>query len=88
MTRRQANLLLAAGAWTVYIWISFVVIQTRQDTSVGFKVVHGVLALISLAFGLAIARLGWRARRSLRSERSAAAGEVLTGTAAPGGSAR
>lgn len=64
MTRRQANLLLAACAWTLYIWISFVVIQTRQSTSVGFKVVHGVLALVSIAFGLAIGRMGWRARRS------------------------
>jgi hypothetical protein len=65
MTRRQANLLLAACAWTIYVWISFVVIQSRQhDTSVGFKVVHGVLALISIGFGIAIGRLGWRARRS------------------------
>jgi hypothetical protein len=65
VTRRQANLLLAACAWTIYVWISFVVIQSRQhNTSVGFKVVHGVLALISIGFGLAIGRLGWRARRS------------------------
>jgi hypothetical protein len=64
MTRRQSNLLLAACAWTLYIWISFVVIQTRQSTSVGFKVVHGVLALISIAFGLAIGRMGWQARRA------------------------
>jgi hypothetical protein len=64
MTRRQSNLLLAAGAWTLYIWISFIVIQTRQHNSVGFKVVHGVLALISIAFGLAIGRMGWRARRA------------------------
>ena len=68
MTRRQANLLIAACVWTVYVWISFVVIQSRQhDTSVGFKVVHGVLALISIAFGLAVGRLGWRARRSSSS---------------------
>jgi hypothetical protein len=65
MTRRQANLLIAACVWTVYVWISFVVIQSRQhDTSVGFKVVHGILALISIAFGLAVGRMGWRARRS------------------------
>jgi len=65
MTRRQANLLIAACVWTVYVWISFIVIQSRQhDTSTGFKVVHGVLAAISIAFGLAIGRMGWRARRS------------------------
>ncbi|HEX4490146.1 MAG TPA: hypothetical protein VH914_02980 [Acidimicrobiia bacterium] len=64
MTRRQSNLLIAAAVWTIYVWISFVVIQTRQNTSVGFKVVHGVLALISICFGIAIGVMGWRARRS------------------------
>ena len=65
MTRRQANLLIVACVWTVYVWISFIVIQSRQhDTSVGFKVVHGVLAMISIAFGIAVGRVGWRARRS------------------------
>jgi hypothetical protein len=70
MTRRQSNLLIAACVWTIYIWVSFVVIQTRQSTSVGFKVVHGVLALISIGFGLAVGRMGWRARRSLRATSS------------------
>jgi hypothetical protein len=65
MTRRQANLLIVACVWTVYVWISFVVIQSRQsDTSAGFKIVHGVLAAISIAFGIAIGRIGWRARRA------------------------
>lgn len=65
MTRRQANLLIVACVWTVYVWISFIVIQSRQhDTSVGFKVVHGVLALISIGFGIAVGRVGWRARRA------------------------
>ena len=64
MTRRQSNLLLAACAWTLYIWISFIVIQTRQHNGAAFEIVHGVLALISIAFGLAIGRMGWRARRN------------------------
>jgi hypothetical protein len=68
MTRKQANLLIVACIWTVYVWISFIVIQSRQnDTSTEFKVVHGVLAVISIAFGLAIGRIGWRARRSSTS---------------------
>jgi hypothetical protein len=75
MTRRQSNLLLAACAWTLYIWISFVVIQTRQTTSVGFKVVHGVLALISVGLGLAVGRMGWQARRSTPAPTSEAAPE-------------
>jgi hypothetical protein len=64
MTRRQSNLLIATGVWTVYVWISFVVIQTRQNTSIGFKIVHGVLALISMGFGVAVGVVGWRARRA------------------------
>ena len=70
VSRRVAWFLLALCGWTLYIWISFVVIQTRQSTSVGFKVVHGVLALISIAFGLAVGRMGWRARRSSPEPRS------------------
>ena len=64
MTRRQANLLIAACVWTLYVWISRIVIISGQDQSTGFKVVHGVLAVISIAFGLAVGWLGWRARRS------------------------
>lgn len=64
MTRRQANLLIAACVWTLYVWITRIVIISGQDQTAGFKIVHGVLAIISIAFGLAIGRLGWRARRS------------------------
>ena len=64
MTRRQANLLIAACVWTLYVWITRIVIISGQDQSAGFKIVLGVLAAISIAFGLAIGRLGWRARRS------------------------
>ena len=64
MSRRQAYLLIAACVWTLYVWITRIVIISGQDQSAGFKVVHGILAAISIAFGLAIGRLGWRAIRS------------------------
>ena len=64
MTRRQAYLLIAACIWTLYVWITRIVIISGQDQSAGFKIVHGVLAAVSIAFGLAIGRMGWRARRS------------------------
>jgi len=64
VTRKQGSLLLAACAWTLYVWITRIVIMSGQDESTGFKVVHGVLAAISIGFGLAIGRLGWRAWRS------------------------
>lgn len=64
MTRRQKWVLLAAAVWTFYVWITRVVIMAGQDTSVGFKVVHFILAAISLAFGVAIAWIALRTRRS------------------------
>jgi hypothetical protein len=66
MTRRQSRILIAAAVWTLYVWISRIVIMAGQDESTGFKVVHGILALVSIAFALAIGKIGWDARRRLR----------------------
>lgn len=66
MTRRDAKVLLAAAAWTFYVWISRIVIMAGQDTSAGFKAVHLALAVISLAFGVAILRIGLRGLRARR----------------------
>jgi hypothetical protein len=64
ISKRAAWVLLAACAWTLYVWVTRVWIMTGQDESAGFKVVHGLLALVSIAFGLAVGRIGWRALRS------------------------
>jgi hypothetical protein len=64
MSRRSAWLLIGLCAWTLYVWITRIVIMSGQDESAGFKVVHGVLAAISIAFGLAA---GWIGLRRLRS---------------------
>ena len=64
MTRRQSRILIAAAVWTLYVWISRIVIMSGQDNSVGFKVVHGILAAVSIAFGLAVGKIGWDARRA------------------------
>lgn len=66
MTKREARLLLAAAAWTLYVWISRVIILAGGDESTGFKVVHFALAAVSIAFAVAIARIGWRSMRSSR----------------------
>lgn len=63
MTKGQSRLLLAAAAWTLYVWVTRVFILAGQDSSTGFKVVHFVLAAISIAFGLAVGWVGWTARR-------------------------
>lgn len=67
-TRRQVRILLAASLWTLYVWISRIVIMAGQDESAGFKVVHGVLALVSIGFALAIGKIGWESRRSAKGD--------------------
>ena len=64
MSRTQTRILLAASVWTLYVWISRLVIMAGQDESAGFKVVHAVLALVSIGFALAIGKIGWDARRA------------------------
>jgi hypothetical protein len=63
MTRRVSILLLAAAGWTLFIWVTRLVNMAGEDRSVGFYVVHGALAVISIAFGLAIGVVGWRTLR-------------------------
>jgi hypothetical protein len=63
VTRRVSILLLAAGGWTLFVWITRLVNMAGEDRSVGFYVVHGALAVISIAFGVAIAVVGWKALR-------------------------
>jgi hypothetical protein len=64
LTRRQSHILLAAAVWTLYVWISRLVIMAGQDESAGFKAVHAVLALVSIGFALAIGKIGWDARKA------------------------
>jgi hypothetical protein len=64
VTRRVAWFLIALCAWTLYVWITRVVIIAGQDQSTGFKVGHDVLAVISIAFGLGAGYLGLKSLRS------------------------
>ena len=70
LTRREAKLLVAAAAWTLYVWISRVMIMAGQDTSAGFKAVHLLLAVVSLGFGVAIGRIGLRSLRERPRDRT------------------
>jgi len=63
MTRRAAWLLIALCAWTLWVWLTFMWIIGHQQHPIGFKVVHGVIAVASMAFGLAAGRIGYRALR-------------------------
>jgi hypothetical protein len=63
VSRRVSILLLAAGGWTLFVWITRLVNMAGEDRSAGFYVVHGGLAVISIAFGLAIGFVGWKTLR-------------------------
>ena len=66
MTRRAAWFVLAAAGWTAYVWISRLYLMVGSDDSTGFKVVHGVIAVISLGFGIGLAWIGIAVLRSSR----------------------
>jgi hypothetical protein len=64
VTRRVSILLLAAGGWTLFVWVTRLFNMAGEDRSAGFYVVHGLLAIISIAFGLALGVVGWKALRA------------------------
>jgi hypothetical protein len=69
MKRRSAWILIASCAWTLWVWLTFMWIIGHQDHPMGFKVVHGLIAVGSMAFGLAVGRIGYLALRGQTSDR-------------------
>ena len=54
MSRRDAIVLRAFAGWTVYVWVTRMWnILRDSEHGIGFKAVHMVLALISVAFAVA-----------------------------------
>ncbi|MDQ1479770.1 MAG: hypothetical protein QOI44_631 [Actinomycetota bacterium] len=68
MSRRAAWTLVALCVWTLWVWITRMWNILGQDQSMGFKVVHTILAIGSIAFGLAAGSIGFRALRSRNRE--------------------
>jgi len=67
MSRRDAWIIRAAALWTVYVWVTRLWNIWRDSSrDVGFKAVHTVLAVISVAFAVAIWRVATRSRRRSR----------------------
>lgn len=54
---RYAYILLAASAWTIFVWVTRIRILFGQGTG-AFKTVHAVLIIGSLAFGIATGVIG------------------------------
>jgi hypothetical protein len=64
MTRRDALVLRGAAGWTVFIWATRIRNILGDDTrSFGFKAVHTVLAVVSVAFAVAIWAVASRNRK-------------------------
>ncbi len=69
MSRTDAIILRTAAAWTIFIWVTRIRNILGDDTrSSGFKVVHSVLALVSVAFALGILAVASRNRRRARDQ--------------------
>ena len=53
MTRQHANIIRGFAAWTLFVWI----VQQRNvwsgNRSAGFKIVHTVLAIVSIVLAVA-----------------------------------
>lgn len=75
MSRRDANLLRLFAGWTLFVWI----VQQRNiwssDNSMGFKLVHTVLAIVSIALALVCLWVvtRYRGRNARRDGRDASA---------------
>ena len=66
MSRRAAGVLVAAAAWTLFVWLTRINNVLSDDRSTSFKVVHLILAVVSVSFGVAIGWIGlaaWRRGR-------------------------
>jgi len=70
VTRRDALLIRAFCAWTVYVWVTRIWNILGDDTrDTPFKVVHSVLALVSITFAVLV----WRAVHRIRGRERAEA---------------
>jgi uncharacterized membrane protein len=64
VSRTDALILRTAAVWTVFIWVTRIRNILGDETrSAGFKAVHTVLAVVSVAFAVAIWAVASRNRR-------------------------
>ena len=69
MSRTDAIILRTAAAWTIFVWVTRIRNIVGDDGhSTGFKVVHSLLALVSVAFAIAILGVASRNRRRARDK--------------------
>ncbi len=69
MSRTDALILRSAAVWTIFVWVTRMRNILGDDTrSTGFKAVHLVLAIVSVAFAVAILGVASRNRRRDRDK--------------------
>jgi small neutral amino acid transporter SnatA (MarC family) len=69
VTRTDALILRTAAAWTIFIWVTRIRNILGDETrSTGFKAIHTVLALVSVAFAIALLGVASRNRRRARDK--------------------
>jgi hypothetical protein len=67
--RARANLILAASAWTLYVWVTRMWNIAKDPAhSIGFKLLHAALAVVSIAFAVVLAVIGLRMRQEARAD--------------------
>ncbi|HEX9342978.1 MAG TPA: hypothetical protein VF995_05115 [Actinomycetota bacterium] len=62
----RANVVLAAAIWTIYVWVTRtwnIISDPDPAHGFAFKAVHVLLALISIAFAVALGVIGLQLRR-------------------------
>jgi hypothetical protein len=68
MSRRDTLLLRVAAGWTVFVWVVFLRNLLKDHThGAGFKAVHTVIAVVSLAFAAVIWMIATRNRQRDRA---------------------
>ncbi len=68
MTRRASTVLLATCGWTLFVWFVAVKNLVIDHHSAGFRIVHAVLAAVSIGLAIAVGVIGWRARTTVAPE--------------------
>jgi hypothetical protein len=69
VSRRDGLIVRAAAVWTVWVWGTRIWNIVRdEERDFAFKAVHMVLAVVSVAFAVAIWRVASRARRADRAQ--------------------
>ncbi len=78
MTRSQATLLRVFAIWTIWVWGTRIWNILSGDESTGFKVVHTVLAAVSVALAVAALVVVSRVRRRTLQRQTAEAPTLTT----------